>query len=84
MTEICIKYNPYQVLTDVTVNGQKPKQNSSLNINRGTRLQEWVERLPKIVLDECRDANVAIKFVGTMADYEDCYERKQRQSQGFI
>ena len=71
MTEICIKYNPYQVLTDVTVNGQKPKQNSSLNINRGTRLQEWVERLPKIVLDECRDANVAIKFVGTMADYED-------------
>lgn len=71
MTEICIKYNPYQVLTDVTVNGQKPKQNSSLNITRGTRLQEWVERLPKIILDECRDANVAIKFVGTVADYED-------------
>lgn len=71
MTEICIKYNPYQVLTDVTINGQKPKQNSSLNITRGTRLQEWVERLPKIVLDECRDANVAINFVGTVADYED-------------
>ena len=71
MTEICIKYNPYQVLTEVAVNGQKPKQNSSLCIARGTRLQEWVERLPRIILDECRDANVAIKFIGTEAEYDD-------------
>lgn len=71
MTEICIKYNPYQVMTDITVNQQKPKQNSSFNIARGTRLQEWVERLPQIIVDECRDANVKIRFVGTAADYED-------------
>lgn len=70
MKEVKIKYNPYKVETEITVDGQKPKANSALNIGK-KRLQEWVEKLPQILLDEYRDRNVTIDFTGTVSDYED-------------
>ena len=54
MKKVKIKYNPYIVETEITVDGQKPKANSALNVGK-KRLQEWVEKLPKILLDEYRD-----------------------------
>lgn len=70
MKKIKLKYNPYLVTTDVTVDGQKPKANSALNVGK-KRLQEWVENLPQILLDEYRDSNVSIEFTGLKSDYED-------------
>lgn len=70
MKKVKIKYNPYIVETEITVDGQKPKANSALNVGK-KRLQEWVEKLPKILLDEYRDRNVTIDFTGTVSDYED-------------
>ena len=70
MKKIAIKYNPYLLKTDITVDGMRPKPNSSLNIGN-QRLQEWVEDLPNIILSEYRDKNVTIDFTGTQADYED-------------
>ena len=70
MKKVKIKYNPYIVETEITVDGQKPKANSALNVGK-KRLQEWVEKLPKILLDEYRDKNVTIDFTGTVSDYED-------------
>lgn len=52
------------------MDGQKPKANSALNVGK-KRLQEWVEKLPQILLDEYRDSNVIIEFTGTVSDYED-------------
>lgn len=70
MKNIKIKYNPYLITTDITVDGQKPKANSALNlVNR--RLQEWVGELPTILLEEYRDSNVHIDFTGTLSDFED-------------
>lgn len=57
MKKVCIKYNPYQVTTEITVDGQAPKANSALNVTN-FRLQEWVERLPQILIDEYRDSNL--------------------------
>ena len=37
----------------------------------GFRLQEWVERLPQILIDEYRDSNFEVEFTGTEADYND-------------
>ena len=70
MKNVKIKYNPYVVETEITVDGQKPKANSALNVGK-KRLQEWVEKLPQIILDEYRDSNVTVDFTGTVSDYED-------------
>lgn len=70
MKNVNIKYNPYMVETEISVDGQKPKANSALNVGKN-RLQEWIEKLPQIILDEYRDSNVTIDFTGTMSDYED-------------
>ena len=70
MKNVKIKYNPYMVETEISVDGQKPKANSALNVGK-KRLQEWIEKLPQIILDEYRDSNVTIDFTGTMSDYED-------------
>ena len=70
MTTVSIIYNPYKLTTAITVNGQKPKQNSSLNVEN-RRLQEWVENLPKILVDEWRDNSFEITFTGTQVDFDD-------------
>lgn len=70
MKNVKIKYNPYVVETEITVDGQRPKANSALNVGK-KRLQEWVEKIPQIILDEYRDSNVTIDFTGTVSDFED-------------
>ena len=70
MTKVSIIYNPYKLTTTITVNGQKPKQNSSLNVEN-RRLQEWVENLPRILVDEWRDNSFEIQFTGTQVDFYD-------------
>ena len=70
MKKVTIKYNPYLVSTQIKVDGQSPKPNSSLNV-QNCRLQEWVEKLPQILMDEYRDTNFELTFTGTEADFED-------------
>ena len=70
MKNVEIKYNPYLIETFITVDGQIPKLNSSLNVGK-KRLQEWVDRLPMILLDEYRDPNLKVSFQGSFSDYED-------------
>lgn len=70
MKKVNIKHNPYIVDTVITIDGQKPKANSALNVGK-RRLQEWIEKLPQILLDEYRDSNITIDFTGTVSDYED-------------
>ena len=50
MKEIFIKYNPYQLVTEITIDGQKLKKNSKLNFE-DRRLQEWVESLPDLLFE---------------------------------
>lgn len=70
MKKVCITYNPYLVKTTITIDGQKPKQNSSLNASN-TRLQDWVDKLPEILINEYCDNTYEIHFVGTQVDFED-------------
>lgn len=70
MKKIKIKYNPYRISTQITVDGKTPKSNSALNVTN-FRLQEWIEKLPQILIEECRDSNFEIEFIGTEADYND-------------
>lgn len=70
MREIFIKYNPYQLVTDITIDGQPLKKNSKLNFE-DRRLQEWVEVLPELLFEECNTKEFKVIFHGTIPDYED-------------
>lgn len=70
MREIYIKHNPYQLVTEITIDGQPLKKNSKLNFE-DRRLQEWVESLPELLFEECSTKEFKITFHGTIPDYED-------------
>lgn len=73
MKHVKIVYNPFLLTTSITVDGKKPDDNSSLDFKK-QRLQEWAEKLPKILVDEYRDRNISIEFTGTMDDFTDLKE----------
>lgn len=76
MKKVFIKYNPYKLETEITVDGKKLAQNSKMGemIESGSRLQEWIEELPYILIDEYNDRNFDIMFHGTEPDYDDLVE----------
>ncbi len=76
MKKVFIKYNPYKIETEITVEGKKLAENSSLGerIVSGSRLQEWVEDLPQILINEYNDRDFEIVFHGTLLDFEDLTE----------
>ncbi len=73
MKKVFIKHNPYKLETEIMVDGKKLAQNSVLSEKAapGTRIQEWVEELPRILKDEYNDINFEVIFHGTLLDYED-------------
>lgn len=70
MRKIFIKYNPYRVTTEITIDDKPLKKNSRLNFG-DRRLQEWVDDLPSILFEECNTRDFDITFHGTTPDYED-------------
>lgn len=73
MKKIFVKYNPYKLETEISVEGKRLAMNSKLGerIADGSRLQEWVEELPRLLIDEYNDTDFQIVFHGTLLDYED-------------
>lgn len=74
--KVFIKYNPYKLETEITVDGESPAGNSKLKEKAapGNRLQEWVDEFPYILVDEYNDRSFDIVFHGTLPDYEDLDE----------
>lgn len=70
MKKISIKYNPYLISTQITIDGEELKKNSSLRFEK-QRLQEWADQLPDLLVKECKDKNFQIDFIGTSTDFED-------------
>lgn len=70
MKKIFIKYNPYQVMTEITIDNKPLKRNSRLNFGE-QRLQEWIDDLPDILFEECSTKDFELTFHGTIPDYED-------------
>lgn len=73
MKSICITYNPYTLITEITVNGEALKKDSSLKVEN-CRLQEWVEDMPMTLFKEYRDRNFEVEFTGTKSDFEEVKE----------
>ena len=70
MRKIYLEYNPYKVETKILVDDVTPKRNSRLQV-KDRRLQEWIEDMPEILKEECRDTEYQLTFHGTNPDYED-------------
>lgn len=86
MKKVFIRYNPYKLETEITVDGKKLAQNSVIGEKSapGTRLQEWIEDFPRILIEEYNDTEFEVEFHGTLLDYEDitsvfteAYQRKE-------
>lgn len=80
MKNVSIKYNPYLLKTEIKIDGEVPRSNSSLHFGK-QRLQEWAEKFVAIFWDEYRDANVKIEFTGSLADYNDLKETIESSSE---
>lgn len=76
MKKIFIKYNPYQLKTEVLIDGKTIKNNSRFNVG-DKRLQEWVDDIPDILSDECNVNEIEFEFYGTIEDYEDIFALKK-------
>ena len=76
MKAVFIKYNPYKLETEFTVDGEKLAENSRIGekIVPGSRLQDWIEELPELLVEEYNDKSIRIVFHGTALDYEDIKE----------
>ncbi len=78
MKKVFIKYNPYKLETEMTIDGQELAENSELrrrifpgDTEESARFQDWVEELPKLLKAESNDKDFEITFHGTMLDYND-------------
>lgn len=73
MKKVLVKYNPYKLETCITIDEKKLAKNSKLGEKaaNGSRLQEWVEEFPRLLIDEYNDTEFEITFHGTTLDYED-------------
>lgn len=76
MKKVFIKYNPYKLETEIRVDGAGLAKNSVLGARSepGSRLQEWIEELPSLLIDEYNDKEFEVMFHGTLLDYEDLTE----------
>ena len=83
MKDVFIKYNPYKLETEITVDGAPLAENSRLrelikgdceDDEESPRLQYWAEDLPGILLEDYNDRDFNVLFHGTRPDYEDLKE----------
>lgn len=53
MAQVFVKYNPYKMETQISINGKAITTDSGLyKVIRGKRLQEWVAKFPQMLVDE--------------------------------
>lgn len=71
MLEVVIKYNPYKVISTITVNGETPKANSKIKQFLNQRFQMWVDQIPALLAEEYNDDEFDLTFFGTELDYQD-------------
>lgn len=72
MAQIFVKYNPYKMETQISINGKAITTDSGLyKVIRGKRLQEWVAKFPQMLVDELNTVDFDIEFYGMPLDWDD-------------
>lgn len=86
MAQVYLKYNPYKMETNISVNGKEISKDSSLyKIVKGKRMQEWIGKFPKMLVDELNTVDFDIEFYGMALDWDDFEDVfKRAQNAGII
>lgn len=86
MAKIVVKYNPYKLETTITMNGHEIEKDSALSrIIKNKRLQEWIGKFPKMLVDELNCVDFDIDFIGMDLDWDDFeYAFMQAKENGTI
>lgn len=86
MSQIYVKYNPYRLETFIEVNGKPIEKDSILyKVVKGKRLQEWIGKFPKMLVEELNTVDFSIEFCGMNLDWDDFEDSfKQAQKKGEI
>ncbi len=80
MSQLYVKYNPYRLRTEVTVDGASiPEDSIIYKVLSGKRLQEWIADFPKMIRDATNSMNFSVKFCGMALDWDD-FEESFRQA----
>ena len=70
MKQVLLSYNPDKVKTQILVDNEEPKKNSSIVKYLNKPFQSWVDKIPKLLETEYNDDEFKITFHGTDLDYQ--------------
>ena len=72
MLDVILAYNPYRVSTELIVDGsQVPADITLMDMCRGRRLQDWIDRFFPALVDYYRTKRIRLAFRGNILDAED-------------
>lgn len=72
MAQVYVKYNPYKMETQISINGKAVTTDSGLyKVIKGKRLQEWIAKFPQMLVDEFNTVDFDIEFYGMPLDWDD-------------
>lgn len=72
MAQVNVKYNPYRLRTEIEINGREVEKDSTLyKLVKGKRLQEWISKFPKMLVEELNSIDFDIRFCGMDLDWDD-------------
>ena len=75
MTQVKVKYNPYRLKTEISVNGRPVPTDSVLyKVTTGKRLQEWVGDFPRMLREDLNTLQFHVEFHGMPLDWDDFQE----------
>ena len=71
MLNVDIKYNPYFVTTEMSIDGEVVRKDSKLSILTSDRLQNWIDKFFPALVDYSRESEICVHFTGTIRDFSD-------------
>lgn len=90
MKNVYVKYNPFTLVTEITIDGNKINENSALSkVCENHRLQEWIEPHGSkedfftVLRRTINEKKVKIYFHGTTLDFEDLQYGKEHYGKVF-
>ena len=86
MAQVYMKYNPYRMSTQISINGKEIANDSTLfKVVKGKRLQEWIGDFPQMLVNEQNTLDFDITFYGMSLDWDDVEDAFNRaKEQGVI
>ncbi len=82
MAQVFVKYNPYKMETQISINGKAITTDSSLyKVIRGKRLQEWIAKFPQMLVAELNTVDFDIEFYGMPLDWDDFEDVFKREKE---